>query len=76
MGERAFLAAIRRLNEEEARIGDGGLRQGRVDATKAMDHIRNFASSWAKAKAATKATMVQSLYEESSSGAPSSSASD
>jgi hypothetical protein len=31
---------------------------------KAIDYIRNFASSWAKAKPPTKAMMVQSLYEE------------
>ena len=29
-----------------------------------MDHIRNFAPRWAKAKPSTKTTMIQSLYEE------------
>jgi hypothetical protein len=60
----AFLAAIRRLSE-----GGGSDRRGRVsrrslDAATAMAYIRNFASSWAKAKPATKATMVRLLYEE------------
>jgi hypothetical protein len=63
IGERAFLAAIRRLSEE-ARTADLGPVQRSVDVAKAMDYIRNFASSWAKAKQPTKATMIQSLYEE------------
>jgi len=64
IGERAFLTAIRRLTEEEARVEDGGPARQGVDAAKAIDYIRNFASSWAKAKPPTKAMMVQSLYEE------------
>lgn len=35
-----------------------------ITAAKAIAYIRNFASSWAKAKPPTKAMMVQSLYEE------------
>ena len=35
-----------------------------TDAAKAVEYIRNFAASWAKAKPPTRATMVQSLYEE------------
>jgi DNA invertase Pin-like site-specific DNA recombinase len=61
--ERAFLAAIRRLTEE-ARTDDVGPARRSVDAAKAMEYIRNFASSWAKAKPPTKATMIQALYEE------------
>lgn len=64
LGERAFPAAIRRLGEEEARISAGGRRRESVDAATAMDYIRNLASSWARAKPATKATLVQSIYEE------------
>jgi hypothetical protein len=64
IGERAFLAAIRRVSEEEARIGDGGRQQQSVYAARALDYIRNFASSWAMAKPPTRATMIQSLYEE------------
>jgi hypothetical protein len=64
IGERAFLAAIRRLNEEEARVEGGGPSLRSIDAAKAMDYIRGFASSWARAKPATRATLVQSVYEE------------
>ena len=64
IGERAFLTALRRLSEEEARMDAGGLSRRDVDADKAIAYIRNFASSWAKAKPTTKATMVQTLYEE------------
>ena len=63
VGALAFLAAIKRLSEADAGTGDGG-RRGSVDAAKAVDYIRHFASSWARAKPATKATLVQSLYEE------------
>jgi hypothetical protein len=63
MSERAFLASVRRLNEEEAILGE---RQPRrvADATRAVEYIRNFAGSWAKAKPPTRATMIQSVYEE------------
>lgn len=64
IGERAFLTAVRRVTEEEARVEDGGPARQGVDAARAIDYIRNFASSWAKAKPPTKAMMVQSLYEE------------
>jgi hypothetical protein len=63
LGERAFLAAIRRLTDEEARIDDAGPSRRSVDAAKAMDYVRTFASSWAKAKAPTRTTMIQSIYE-------------
>ena len=59
-----MIAAIRRLSEEEARNDDGGSRRRSLDAAKAMASIRNFASCWTKAKPATKATMVQSPYED------------
>ena len=52
----------RRLNEAAVQIG--GERPGCVDGTKAINYIRNFASSSAKAKPPTRATMIQSLYEE------------
>ena len=61
--ERAFLAALRRLDEEEARAG-GGRPATAVSAAAAVDYIRNFAASWAKARPATKATLIQSVYEE------------
>jgi hypothetical protein len=63
MGERAFLAAMRRLNEEEVALVEHRPRT-RVDSAKAVEYIRNFAASWAKAKAPTRATMIQSLYGE------------
>ena len=63
MGERAFLAAVRRLNEEEVALVEHRPRTG-VDAAKAVEYIRNFAASWAKAKAPARATMIQSLYGE------------
>ena len=62
MGERAFLAAMRRLNEEVALV-EHRLRTG-VDSAKAVEYIRNFAASWAKAKAPTRAAMIESLYGE------------
>jgi hypothetical protein len=52
------------LNEEEARIAEGARIRDGVDAARAIDYIRNFASSWAKARPPTRATMVQALYEE------------
>ena len=60
--ERAFLAAMRRPNEEKAVVG-GEVRRI-VDGPKAIDCIRNLAVSWAKAKPPTRATMIQSPYEE------------
>lgn len=33
---------------------------------KAVEYIRNFAASWAKAKPPTKATMIRSVFERSS----------
>ena len=63
MSDRAFLAAIRKLNEEEAALTDGQPRRS-LDGAKAIEYIRNFAASWAKAKAPTRATMIQSLYGE------------
>jgi hypothetical protein len=62
MGERGFLAAMRRRNEEEAALADRSQRG--VDGAKAVEHIRNFAASWAKAKPPTKAMMIQSIFEE------------
>jgi hypothetical protein len=35
-----------------------------VDGANALEHIRNFAASWAKAKPPTRATMIQLVYEE------------
>jgi DNA invertase Pin-like site-specific DNA recombinase len=63
LSDRAFLAAVRRLNSEDA-IPDGRQARRPVDAVKAVEYIRNFATSWAKAKEPTRATMIQSIYEE------------
>ena len=63
MSERAFLAALRRLNEEDAALVDPRPRRA-ADGAKAVEYIRNFAASWAKAKPPTKAAMIQSLYQE------------
>jgi len=48
MSERAFLAALRRLNEEDAALVDPRPRRA-ADGAKAVEYIRNFAASWAKA---------------------------
>ncbi len=63
MGERAFLSAIRRLNEDEAYLAGRETRRS-VDGAKAIEYIRNLAASWAKAKPPTRATMIQSVYKE------------
>jgi hypothetical protein len=63
MNERAFLAAMRRLNEEHAALTDHLPRKS-IDGGRAVEYIRTFAASWAKAKPPTRATMIQSVYEE------------
>ena len=35
-----------------------------ISATEAVDYIRKFAATWAKAKPASRAALVQSVYEE------------
>jgi hypothetical protein len=35
-----------------------------MDIDLAMDYIRNFAASWAKAQPGTRSTLIQSVYEE------------
>ena len=35
-----------------------------IDVETAVEYIRTFAASWAKAKPPTRATMIQSVYEE------------
>jgi hypothetical protein len=47
MSERAFLAAMRRLNSDEARPVEDARPSVGIDPAKAMDYIRNLASSWA-----------------------------
>ena len=54
MSERAFLAAMRRLNEEDAALVDPRPRRA-ADGVKAVEYIRNFAASWAKAKSPHRA---------------------
>jgi hypothetical protein len=63
MSDRAFLSAVRRLNEEEAALVDRQPLRS-VDSAKAIEYIRNLAASWAKAKPPTRATLIQSVYEE------------
>ncbi|HEX5148416.1 MAG TPA: hypothetical protein VFW02_04995, partial [Candidatus Limnocylindrales bacterium] len=63
MSERAFLAAMRRLNEEDAALVDPRPRRA-ADGAKAVEYVRNVAASWAKAKPPTRAAMIQSLYQE------------
>ncbi len=63
MSERAFLAAMRRLNEEDAALVDPRPRRAAYGA-KAVEYIRNFAASWVKAKLPTRAAMIPSLYQE------------
>jgi hypothetical protein len=63
MNERAFLAALRRLNQEHAALSDHLPRKS-IDVGTAVEYIRTFAASWAKAMPPTRATMIQSVYEE------------
>jgi hypothetical protein len=63
VSERAFLASIHRLNGDDAGLVDPRPRRS-TDAAKAVEYIRNFAASWAKAKPPPRATMTRSLYEE------------
>jgi hypothetical protein len=63
MSERAFLAALRRLTKEDAAPFDPRPRKT-ADRAKGVEYIRDFATSWAKAKPPTKAAMIQSLYQE------------
>ncbi len=63
MNERAFLAAMRRLSQDHAALSDDLPRKS-IDAGTAVEYIRTFAASWAKAKPPTRATMIQSVYEE------------
>jgi hypothetical protein len=51
------------LNEEQADFVGHPPRKS-IDSGKAVEYIRNFAASWAKAKPPTRATMIQSVYEE------------
>lgn len=54
---------MRRLKEEEAASALEPPTNRPVDAVRAVDYIRNFASAWAKAKPPTRATMMQAVYE-------------
>lgn len=63
ISERAFLAAMRRLSEEHAALTDY-LPRTSIDGGRAVEYIRTFAASWAKAKPPTRARMIQSVYEE------------
>ena len=65
--EREFLAAMRRLKEEEAASALEPRTNRPVDAARAIEYIQNFASAWAKAKPPTRATMMQAVYEARSS---------
>ena len=56
---------MRRLNQEHAALSED-LPGKSIDVGTAVESIRTFAASWAKAKPATGATMIQSVYEESS----------
>ena len=64
IGEQESLATMRRLKEEKAGLDDMRLTGPVVSATEAIDYIRRFAATWAKAKPASRAALVQSVYEE------------
>jgi hypothetical protein len=64
IGEQEFVATMRRLKEEKAGLDDIRLTGPVVSATEAIDYIRQFAATWAKAKPASRAVLVQSVYEE------------
>jgi hypothetical protein len=55
---------MRRLKASESppTLTDEG-RSRLVDSSDAAEYIRNFATAWAKAKPAVRATMLQSGYE-------------
>jgi DNA invertase Pin-like site-specific DNA recombinase len=63
IGERAFLAAARRLREEEAAASAEPRVRSEVDAARALDYIRNFAAAWSRAKPATRSSMIQAVYQ-------------
>ena len=63
IGERAFLMALRRLSEEEARIDAGGSSKRDVNATRRWPTSSTPLRA-GQGRPATKATMVQTLYEE------------
>ena len=64
IGEREFLAAMTRLKEERAGFDEMLPSGPGISATEAVDYIRKFAATWAKAKPASRAALVQSVYEE------------
>ena len=64
IGEQEFLAAMRRLKEERAGVDEMLPSGPGISATEAVDYIRQFAATWAKAKLASRAALVQSVYEE------------
>jgi hypothetical protein len=63
MKERAFLAAMRGPHQEHAALTDH-LPRKNIDGGTAVEYIRTFAASWAKPKPPTRATIIQSVYEE------------
>ena len=64
IGEQEFLAAMRRLKEERAGLDAMPPTGPGISAPEAVDYIRKFAATWAKAKPASRAALVQSVYEE------------
>ena len=63
IGERAFLAAVRRLRQEQSGATAEPKARRAIDAARAVDYIRNFAAAWSRAKPATRANMIQAVYQ-------------
>jgi hypothetical protein len=61
--ERDLIDEMARLRTEAAAESDA-VPARPVDVDRAMDYIRNFAASWAKAQPGTRSTLIQSVYAE------------
>jgi hypothetical protein len=63
ISERDLIDEMARLRTEAAAESDAVAARP-IDVDRAMDYIRNFAASWAKAQPQTKSTLIQSVYAE------------
>jgi DNA invertase Pin-like site-specific DNA recombinase len=63
ISERDLIFEMARLRTEAAAESDAVAARP-VDVDRAMDYIRNFAASWAKAQPQTRTALIQSVYAE------------
>ncbi len=63
ISERDLIDEMGRLRTEAAAEGDA-IAARPVDVDRAMDYIRDFAASWAKAQPPTKTALIQSVYAQ------------